>query len=454
MISWSADNLKKVAAIFIGATFLFIPAFLNGYPLVNTDVNTYLCSGFLPDTPADRPITYGLLLRLFSLNGVSLFFASFLQCCFVSYLVFNVIVKLLKPNSFIFPLTLIIFLSLFSPLSWISSELIPDVFTTIALLCLLLLLHSNEKLSKHIILVIVFFISIATHFSNVIIFSALLFMTFLFRHKLFESNTQRMTERKIVTLLFITISTIGLMGSAISKSKHVFAIGALLDQGILKPYLDEHCKTEKFNLCVYKDKLPEDANFFLWDINSPLYKSGGWAGNKMDFVKINNGTFTEPKYLLLRIKMSVINTLMQFGNFGIGDGNVSIGDPLHKTIGQYIPHDLHFYSDSHQYNNTLLAKIRNVNFVFYFIVVLFLGSLIPVFVLPFTRLISKPVCIIAGLSFALIVINMFVCATLSQVIGRYGCRVIWLLPFSIILIWADIISNRNMNKSSEAISFS
>lgn len=63
----------------VGAILLMIPAFINGYPIVYSDTGTYLASAFLLETPFDRPITYGLFIRLASVNGMSLWGVIFLQ---------------------------------------------------------------------------------------------------------------------------------------------------------------------------------------------------------------------------------------------------------------------------------------------------------------------------------------------------------------------------------------
>ena len=39
----------------------------------------------------DRPITYGLLIRLFSLNGLSLWLVVFFQAYLVSWLIFKLV---------------------------------------------------------------------------------------------------------------------------------------------------------------------------------------------------------------------------------------------------------------------------------------------------------------------------------------------------------------------------
>src|ERR1700722_3349962 len=137
------EGQKKLfyPALIFSSLLLLIPAFYNGYPLVNPDTATYLASGFKPETPFDRPITYGLLIRLFSLNGLSLWLLVFAQAYIVSWLLFKVFRNLAGDGPYILKVLLTIFiLSVFSSLSWIVSQVQPDVFTSIAFLCSILIL--------------------------------------------------------------------------------------------------------------------------------------------------------------------------------------------------------------------------------------------------------------------------------------------------------------------------
>jgi hypothetical protein len=68
---------KFILFVTLGALGLMLDAIYNGYPLVYSDTSTYLASGFELQTPVDRPITYGLFIRLTSLNGFSLWIPFF-----------------------------------------------------------------------------------------------------------------------------------------------------------------------------------------------------------------------------------------------------------------------------------------------------------------------------------------------------------------------------------------
>ena len=63
-------NFKFLIFVFLGALCLMLDAFCNGFPIVYSDTSTYIASGLELETPFDRPITYGLFLRFFSLNGL------------------------------------------------------------------------------------------------------------------------------------------------------------------------------------------------------------------------------------------------------------------------------------------------------------------------------------------------------------------------------------------------
>ncbi|HQP01967.1 MAG TPA: hypothetical protein PK337_06695, partial [Bacteroidia bacterium] len=78
------DTYKFIIFVFLGTLCLMADASYNGFPIVYSDTSTYIASGLELETPFDRPITYGLFLRLFSFNGLSLWFVIFFQGLIVS----------------------------------------------------------------------------------------------------------------------------------------------------------------------------------------------------------------------------------------------------------------------------------------------------------------------------------------------------------------------------------
>jgi hypothetical protein len=150
-------SIKYLIYITLGALILMIDAFYNGFPIVYSDSSTYIASGFSFEMPMDRPITYSLLLRLFSLNGISLWLVIFFQSLLTSFLIFSITKIFVKKEVYLkYGLLCIILLALFTGLSWTTSQILADIFTSIALLSSILLILNEQKKAMRIFLYIVF----------------------------------------------------------------------------------------------------------------------------------------------------------------------------------------------------------------------------------------------------------------------------------------------------------
>ncbi len=448
-----SQNITAALCTAAGVVLLLLPAMYNGYPLMNTDDGTYIWSGFFPGTPVDRPIAYGLVMRITSLNGISLFLAAVAQCWLVSWLIFRVFRRVMAGSQYLLPAVVtILLLSFCSSVAWISSEMLPDVFTSVAMLSLSLILLQQERKGITIFLFCVYTVAIATHMSHLLIFSSVLLLVFLFRKRLFVPEQWKAATARISLALILTIACVFTMGYAISRSKHVFAMGALLEQGVLTKYLEVKCPTEHYKICDYKGVLAQNPNpnFFLWSPESPLYITGGWEANKPEYSKIVWQATTEPQFAWLRIKGSLASTCLQALEFGIGDGNVPFKAPVEGALNDYIKRDLPAYQASRQYNGKLLQVVELPNMLSKIAVVIsliVLCWLIISFKGKYRSFILFTFTMIAG-----VIINIWVCATFAQINGRYGCRAMWLLPLTALLgIWlwhakrhSQVLNNGNL----------
>lgn len=442
------NTFKFAAFVFLGALCLLLDAYYNGFPIVYSDTSTYIASGFELETPFDRPITYGLFLRLFSLNGVSLWFVLFFQGLILSYLIFLLVRIVTGEKSFLrFGLLTIIFLSLFTGVSWTVSQLMPDIFTSISLLCVTLILVGSFNSKTLILLYSLFFISVAMHISHILLFVLLLTTLFCIRKYFLPKSDYPKRNLQIMTLLLLTITSSVTMGSAISKSKHVFFIGAMVEHGIVKSYLNDNCDTKHYQLCAYKDSLPSRAYDFVWDEKSPFYKIGGWNKTKNEFNEIIYGTLTQPKYVKMHIKASFNATLQQLTLFSIGDGNGSFleGSLLQERVSTYFPQDLAAYNTSKQ-NQSKLGALNVFNAMFSVVVVISLFVLI-VLLARYAGLLNRHIKFIAIVFFIGILLNAWDCGTFANAIDRLGCKMIWLVPFSAAILLLKILHDRKTRKS-------
>lgn len=443
------DNYKFIIFVFLGAFCLIADALYNGFPIVYSDTSTYIASGFELETPFDRPITYGLFLRLFSLNGLSLWFVIFFQALILSYLIF-LLTELIIGNKLFpqFGLLAILLLSLLTGVSWTVSQLMPDIFTSTGLICMTLILFGIFSRRTLIILHVLFFISVAMHMSHILLFSLILIMIFVFRKFILPEQTHPNRNKQIGAMLLLTIASIITMGSAISKSKHVFVMGAMVEHGILKNYLNEYCDTKQYKLCAYKDSLPDRAYKFVWDEKSPFYKIGGWKETKNEFNEIIYGTLTQPKYIAMHVKESFKATIKQLTLFSIGDGNGSFLEEtlLHERVSKFFPHDLIAYTSSKQ-NQSQLSFVNFFNSMFTIIVVLSL--LLIIFLLTkFATIIDRHIKSISIIFFIGVILNAWDCGTFANAIDRLGCKMIWLIPFTTTILLLKILHNRQTKENT------
>ncbi|NDC42055.1 MAG: hypothetical protein EBZ77_10980 [Chitinophagia bacterium] len=415
----------EALAVLLGAICLLLPALLNGYPLINTDLGTYLPSGFTLEEPIDRPIAYGLLLRVATLSGKTLYGVVVLQSVLMSWLIVRLIRRMAGGHQYPWlALGIIAFLSVFSSVSWIVSEALPDVFTSIALLALLLLLLQQEQVWVNLLLFFMYTFSITTHISHLAIFCSLMGMVLVLFRWLFGSQHRGRGAIVAAAALLLTLFSVFSMKHALSGSRHVFGMASILEKGILKPYLDETCPTEHYKICAFKDNLNTNPNFFLWYPESPVNLTGGWAANKEEYSKIINDTYRRPRFLAMHVKTSLKFTAMQAIQFGIGDGNYKVG--LGDVFGQYVPSDMEAYQHALQRKEQLLPYLGWPNAWIYITVVL---SLLVILLLGSRYLRNDTdYRLLVFVVLAGIAMNMWACATFGQINGRYGCRVMWLVP--------------------------
>jgi len=420
----------KVARIFdiaLGALFLLFQAFLNGYPIVYADTSTFLASGFEFETPFDRPITYGLFLWFTSLAGLTLWGPIFFQSLILSFLIFKLTALFLPEKKQLWGfLLLMALLFTMTGVSWVASQLISDVFTPIMVLSLLLLLIGKNSAAQQIALFFFYTLAVTMHMSHISIGIVLIVITALY-FLICEEKALKPVLINLSVVLVLTIASIFTMGSALSKSKHAFLFASLVEHGIVKEYLDEHCGEKPYRICEFKDQLPDKAWVFIWDGSSPFYALGGFKGTKDEFNEIINATLTSPKYLLLHVQASFLATMDQLLKFDMGDGNGDFmaGTLLHERIARYVPHELDAYERSKQ-NQKSMSYVSAFNLVQH--VFIALTTLFLLWMLVRWNTLDLHFRVMIAFTAIAVVVNAWACGTFANAIDRLGVKMIWLIP--------------------------
>lgn len=410
-----------------------------------------MASGFELETPMDRPITYGLFLWVSSLNGLSLWTVIFFQSlllCFLLLRLLKVCLPARKNIELLFIFT-VLFLATLTSASWTISQLIADVFTAIMLFAFLLLLFEKNSIKGQILLYFIFAYACSTHASHIVFNVTLISSILIIRKVNLLGIKKKLRVPTLLICLGLAVGTIASMGSALSKSKHAFFMGALVEHGIAKVYLDDNCAETDYAFCAYKDSLPEKAWVFLWEEDSPFYKMGGWGETKTEFNEIIYNTLTTPKYIGLHIQASFKATLNQLTLFAIGDGNGPFlqGTLLHERVGTYVPGELGCYESSLQSKNKL-SFLGWYNQLLLGVIILSIIGFI--FLLVRYKRLDKRVLAVMLIILLSILVNAWSCGTLANAIDRLGTKVIWLIPLSVIIGFLNGWSKNRANEYNEA----
>jgi hypothetical protein len=203
------------------------------------------------------------------------------------------------------------------------------------------------------------------------------------------------------------------------------AFGRMLQDGIVKKYLDAHCPDPKLRLCAVKDRIPQDADTWFW--GSDLFdRMGRFAGLGKEMETIALGSLAD--YPGLQIKTATIATLRQLISVRTGEG---VLDDLWHTrtiIERYTPQLVADMRAAHQQRGELsFATLNELHYP----VALFSMALLPLLiVMAWRQRMPNELGELAATCALALLANALVCGALSNPHDRYGARVIWLAVFA------------------------
>jgi hypothetical protein len=448
--------------VLLGTIISCFIAWYNNYPLVYPDTGSYMASGWCNKVFYDRTIFYGLFIYETSCQN-SPFLVVFVQGLLVCYLLYMTLGMFFtaREKKYIF-LGAVTFLTLFTGFSYTVSILIPDIFSSITLLCLINLLVNRQTGRVHLFAIAAIYVfSICTQFSSIPILTLLYVPTFAFL--VWSKVTKRnpvVTFRRFFISLALTLSTLFIIPAThyyydgdykISGSNHVFVMNHLLETGVLEDYLQETCGVKNYRICQYKDSLGWD---FIWNENSALQKTGGWEANRKEYKEIIKDVIGQKKYFWMLFRKGIEYSFKQFFTF-----QTSISPKMAEGSGPYGEVKWHFedtkreYLSSLQNNNKL--DLRFVNGCELIVIFLSIVFLLTIGVSPaLTRSLTPATRWTVFLVLLYSMCSSVMCSNLSTVHPRFQNRIVWLFPLCAGIIIIQYIRSQpdiEENKSGEAI---
>lgn len=440
--------IKKIGLILLSGFVLCQMAFYNTFPMVYSDTGTYIDSGFRGRVPSDRPIIYGLFIRHMSLSE-TLWAVIFVQALIVSYLIYCLVkCYVTRVSQTLFFLSVILILVFCSCLSQKVCTLMPDIFAPVCGLSLILLLIKNELKKGHLVAItFIFIFSCMTHYTHAYI-AVLTLLTLLLLLVIKQIDRNYLSWKRCLLLLGITVLSLLLIptvhyiyrgGFVTSKSKHVFFTGKLIQNGVLIDFLQKKCGTNNYVLCPYKDSLA--LRDFLWDYNSPLYKTGGWENSAKPYNKMISDLLTSPRHLMMFTYKSIEASAVQFFSFETDvfyeNYPLGMGSPPYSAVSENFAHEISDYFGSRQTQGRLDYKELNSRQQ----VLIYLSFILLIFLLVKRKQINPVFVLLIIICIAFIFYNAVICGSLSIPNSRYQSRVIWLLP----LVAGIVLFNCELN---------
>jgi len=433
---------------FIFSAFVnIIPALYNRYPLFYSDSALYIDSSMLfgnlkpgETIPFLSGIGYAFFIRAITWK-TTLWLVVYAQAIILNVLIyFTIKVLLPNKNALKYHFLLIFILSICTSMGWTVSQLMPDIFTSYLILSLFLFYTiEKQKWISYVLLSVLILISLMCHMSHIsitILFVIALTLLFLLKREYKTIRKVYLIKTVVILgLVFISIFTLKEINKkyyneySLSPKGYVWFFARLIDTGFMQEYLTEKCPEKSYEICNYKDSLPNNSQTFLWDEGSVYYKTGGWNVDHNEYSKIINDVLTSPKYLSLFGYSCCTNFLKQMVSFKIGD----------KLTNEYNWQSVQYQLAVKNYNRNEFKndfqlseqmfgtlKFETINIVNY--IMIFFSSLVILFVF-YRRKLNRNLHLFSFIIICGIIFNAGVISNLSAVTDRYQSRIMWMLPF-------------------------
>ena len=322
-------------AILFAAVLLSWPAFWNGYPLVFSDTGTYLTQAIERYVGWDRPVFYSLFLFPLHMT-VTTWPVVAAQALILAHLLHLLRRSLLPGASVWWVVPIAAMLALCSPLPWLSSQLMPDVFTGVVVLSLVLLVLPGDRFSpvERIWLVALSAFAIAVHQSHVLLAAAVLLVLLPLRRSRMPV-VWGLAPLILAVLALTSVNLIAFGRASVSPFGNVFLLNRVIYDGPGLDVLRRDCPGAGWRLCPFIGSMPALADDFLWRPDGPVALAGGAKLVSRDADAIVAAALAaEPG---TELRAFVKNSTQQFVRFASGDGLQAWPDTVAPRIDRHFP---------------------------------------------------------------------------------------------------------------------
>jgi hypothetical protein len=424
---------------------LCLPAIANGSPLLFPDSRAYFLGGraaidkiealfsthvgeaealaaTVQKARGVRSAFYSMFTYI-PADAVSLWLVIALQAVIVASLL-RLVFRLACPGRKLWQGTIFtVLLSLVTTASWVTSNIMPDVFTSIMALGLIVTIVYWDQLGRRARVGV--FISTAgsvvMHLTNLpIAFGLLVIAVALTWKRVWYERDRYMAvggALLVGVMAMLAVSVVGFKQWTLAPQSPPFLLARSIEDGPAKLYLLDHCPQIDLVMCRHLDKLDQRTGIFIWDRNgvysaaSPEEASQLRAEDKRIFIA------AALEHPWLQGSAIVRNAVVQLITF-----------TLHEY---YIPSRVEYTRTDMTLSMPDLAPWQTILSVpEYIVVIAGLGLIIHAWR---RGLLTQDQKYLAGLVIATVLLEAFAGA-FSEPTPRYEARVIWLIPMVAMLL--------------------
>ncbi len=407
---------------------LVLPALWNGYPLLQYDTGGYLARWYEGYLVPSRSTVFGLYLHFgqgsnFWINlGIQA-----LATLWIVQLALRVF-GMLRP----WPLTAIsLVLILTTALPWLASTLLTDIFTGLSVLALFILVVHGRRISGIEKCSLFAFTAFAasTHSATLAVLLGLCCAGWIarpfLRGRIAVSGLLQGSLTLVAGAAMLLSANFALSGQlAWTPGGYGVAFGRMLQDGIVKQYLADHCPQQKLKLCPYRNELPATADKFLWG-SSMFNTLGRFKGLNDEMGFIVRQSLVE--YPLRQAEAAIVATARQLVLVGTGEGTNGWIPHTYGIIERYLPSQLKPMRAAHQQHWDIdFAAINRLHIPVALASMLAVASIFAIAI--WRRRLDDLTLLAATVTLALLG-NAFICGVISGPHDRYGARLAWVASF-------------------------
>jgi len=413
---------------------LLAPAFWNGYPLLQSDTGGYLARWYEGHLVPSRSTVFGLYLHI---GEDSYFWLDLAIQALATMWILQLTLRVLglaRPYR-LFGVCLA--LGLTTALPWLASMLLTDIFAGLSVLSLFILVLYGDKVStgeKAALFVFTAFAA-ATHSATMAVLLGLCCVGWIARPFLRGRIPARYLAQGTLTIaagaVMLLSANFALSGQvAWTPGGYAIAFARMLQDGIVTRYLNDHCATQQFKLCPYRNDLPETADDFLWSRETVFNKLGRFKGmsDEMGYIAVH----ALAAYPLWQAEEALKDSGEQLLKVATGE-NTDHPTMMHTygILREFLPQQLKLVDVARQ--QTSFLTFGPVNLVHVPVALISTVLVFAMLVAAILRRRIDDVTLLATTVCLALLGNAVICGVISGPHDRYGSRLVWIAVFTVMI---------------------